>query len=97
VYGGQFKLTEDERRNLYTYWEINWTAKRNPAEARPIALRKLPNLLSYSSRTRRSILGVTVNPLVKELLPTALLQRLRPTMATDPVLPPGVDLNWWKL
>lgn len=97
VYGGQFKLTEKERRNLYTYWEINWTAKRSPAEARPIALRKLPNLLSYSPRTRRSILGVTVNPLVKELVPTALLQRLRPSMAITPILPPDVDLNWWKL
>jgi hypothetical protein len=95
VYGGQFKLTADERRNLYTYWEINWTAKRNLAEARPIALRKLLNVLSYSPRTRRTILGATVNPLVRELLPTAVLQRLGHA-ATAPILPPGVDLTWWK-
>ena len=92
-YGDKFRLSDDERRNLYTYWEINWTGKRDPRQARPIAFRKLPGLLSYSPRTRRMILGASVNPVVKKLLPTGLLQRLRPA-ASPAAAPP--DLEWWK-
>ncbi|MBO0357384.1 glycosyltransferase [Hymenobacter sp. BT186] len=97
TYGSHFKLTDEERRNLYTYWEINWTAKRDAAAAKPIAWAKLPGLLSYSPRTRRMILGSTVNPLVKQLLPSSLVQTLRPqaTPAAAGTSAP-VDLNWWK-
>jgi glycosyltransferase involved in cell wall biosynthesis len=95
VYGAKFRLTEEERRNLYTYWEINWTAKRDAAAARPIAWAKLPGLLGYSARTRRMILGSTVNPLVKGLLPASLLQTLRPA-TTAPATAGAVNLNWWK-
>lgn len=93
-YGQQFHLTDDERLNLYTYWEINWTAKRDMNAARSIAFRKLPGLLRYSARTRRMILGASINPLVKKLVPHGLLNTLRPAPA-GPVAPP-IELDWWK-
>lgn len=95
VYGSHFQLTNDERRNLYTYWEINWTAKRDAAAAKPIAWAKLPSLLSYSSRTRRMILGSTVNPLVKSLLPATIVRSLQADTTTHTGTS-SVDLNWWK-
>ncbi len=92
-YGSRFCLTDEERRNLYTYWEINWTGKRDMALARPIAFGKLLGLLSYSSRTRRMILGASVNPLLKRLVPAGILQRFRPESVTAQ---PALDLDWWK-
>ena len=89
-YGQQFRLTDEERRNLYTYWEINWTGKRDMAAARPIAFRKLPALLSYSPRTRRMILGASVNPLLKKLLPTRVAH-LTPRVPANPP-----DIEWWQ-
>ncbi|GAB3637394.1 hypothetical protein GCM10027422_29840 [Hymenobacter arcticus] len=91
-YGTIFRLTEEERRNLYTYWEINWTGKRDMAAARPIAFSKLPGLLGYSSRTRRMILGASINPMLKKLVPTGILQALRPAVTS--VAKPNLD--WWK-
>jgi glycosyltransferase involved in cell wall biosynthesis len=96
-YGSQFRLTEQERRNLYTYWEINWTAKRDPAAARPIAFGKLLKLPSYSRRTQRMILGSSLNPIVKKVLPAGFLQRT----TTQPNLLAQADikslvLDWWR-
>lgn len=92
-YGNTFRLNDDERRNLYTYWEINWTGKRDMAAARPIAFRKLPRLLSYSPRTRRMILGASVNQLLKQVVPAGVLQRFRPVALGSPAT---LDLNWWR-
>ena len=93
-YGSHFHLTDDERHNLYAYWEINWTGKRDPAEARPLAFRKLPQLLSYSPRTRRMILGASINLLIKRVLPSVVVRRLRPFA---PILANALpDLQWWK-
>ena len=92
-YGQKFRLTDEERRNLYTYWEINWTGKRDIAAARPIAFSKLPGLLSYSPRTRRMILGASINPMLKKLLPTGMLRALRP-VPDAPATKPALD--WWK-
>jgi glycosyltransferase involved in cell wall biosynthesis len=91
-YGQKFRLTDEERRNLYTYWEINWTGKRDMTAARPIAFAKLPGLFSYSSRTRRMILGASINPVLKKLVPTGMLRGLRPVadLAAKP------NLDWWK-
>ena len=92
-YGQKFSLTAEERRNLYTYWEINWTGKRDMNAARPIAFRKLPSLLSYSARTRRMILGASINPMVKKLLPQSAVSAMRPVLVSQTEL---VDLDWWK-
>lgn len=91
-YGQQFRLTDDERRNLYTYWEINWTGKRDMAAARPIAFAKLPSLLSYSPRTRRMILGASTTAMLKKLLPTGILRRLQSAAR----LTSNANLDWWK-
>ena len=93
-YGSKFRLTDEERRNLYTYWEINWTGKRDMAAARPIAFAKLPGLFSYSSRTRRMILGASINPMLKKIIPSGMLQSFRPTPSAATVAKP--DLDWWK-
>ena len=93
-YGQKFRLSDDERRNLYTYWEINWTGKRDINAARPIAFRKLPALLSYSSRTQRMILGASVNLLLKKLLPNGLLVAMRPAQAV--ISAKSLKLDWWK-
>lgn len=95
TYGAQFQLTDSERRNLYAYWEINWTAKRDMAAAKPIAWAKLPGLLSYSSRTRRMILGASINPVLKKLAPTGMLRALRPAPAASATAGKP-DLDWWK-
>ncbi|MBC8084925.1 MAG: glycosyltransferase [Hymenobacter sp.] len=94
TYGSHFHLTADERRNLYAYWEINWTAKRDAAAARPLAWAKLPGLLSYSPRTRRMILGASVNPLLKKLVPAGVFNKLRP--AGPAVVREQPDLEWWR-
>lgn len=94
-YGSKFRLTDEERRNLYTYWEINWTAKRDMAAARPIAWSKVPGLLGYSPRTRRMILGATVSPMLKKVVPAGLLTKLRP-VAEPALQATKVDLEWWK-
>jgi glycosyltransferase involved in cell wall biosynthesis len=94
-YASKFHLTEDERRDLYTYWEINWTSKRDLALAQPIAWRKLPALLSYSPRTRRMIIGTSVNQLLKKLVPTGLLRTMRPE-PDFAAAAKGVDLDWWN-
>lgn len=91
-YGSKFRLTDDERRNLYTYWEINWTGKRDMKLARPIAFSKLPHLLTYSPRTRRMILGASINPVLKKLLPAGFMRAGQPT---DPKAATP-DLEWWK-
>ena len=92
-YGHKFRLTNEERRNLYTYWEINWTGKRDMQLARPIAFAKLPSLLSYSPRTRRMILGASINPLLKKFIPGSLLRTMQHSNAAQTAQP---DLNWWK-
>jgi glycosyltransferase involved in cell wall biosynthesis len=92
-YGQKFRLTDEERRNLYTYWEINWTGKRDMKLARPIAFAKLPNLLSYSPRTRRMILGASINPMLKKMIPTGLLRIMQPSTTAQTAQP---DLDWWK-
>jgi hypothetical protein len=91
-YGTKFRLSDEERRNLYTYWEINWTGKRDMQLARPIAFAKLPGLLSYSQRTRRMILGASINPVLKKLIPTGLLRAMQPVSlrVSEP------NLDWWK-
>lgn len=91
-YGQKFRLTDEERRNLYTYWEINWTGKRDMNLARPIAFAKLPGLLSYSPRTQRMILGASINPVLKKILPIGLLRAGQPA----PVAATQPDLDWWK-
>jgi glycosyltransferase involved in cell wall biosynthesis len=91
-YGNVFRLTNEERRNLYTYWEINWTGKRDMAAARPIAWRKLPALLSYSVRTQRMILGASVNQVIKKAVPQSLLNSFRPA-STATQRP---DFDWWR-
>lgn len=91
-YGQKFRLTDEERRNLYTYWEINWTGKRDMKLARPIAFGKLPGLLNYSPRTQRMILGASINPVLKKLLPVGLLRAMQPA----PVAAAQPDLDWWK-
>ncbi|WP_083322574.1 glycosyltransferase [Hymenobacter lapidarius] len=93
-YGSVFRLSDEERRNLYPYWEINWTSKRDPAAGRAIAMRYLPSLLSYSTRTRRMILGNTVNQVARKVLPRGLVSALRPT--SPPVKAERPDLDWWK-
>ncbi len=92
-YGQKFHLTEEERRNLYTYWEINWTGKRDMQLARPIAFAKLPGLFSYSPRTRRMILGASINPMLKKLIPQGLLSAMQPAPSANAFRP---NLNWWK-
>ncbi|GAA4370355.1 glycosyltransferase family 2 protein [Hymenobacter saemangeumensis] len=94
-YGQRFRLQPAERRSLYTYWEVNWAARRSLAEARPLAWRKLPGLLGYSPRTRRTVLGATIVPLLKKLLPARLLAWLRPP-SYQATYEQAVDFTWWK-
>lgn len=92
-YGQKFRLTEEERNNLYTYWEINWTGKRDMKLARPIAFAKLLGLLGYSPRTRRMILGASINPILKKVIPAGLLRAVKPETAARTA---PSDLDWWK-
>lgn len=94
-YGQRFRLAAAERRSLYAYWEIDWTARRSPAAARPLAFRKLPQLLSYSPRTRRMILGSSVNAVLRRLLPPGLLRKLRPVRSPE-FSAQAVALGWWN-
>ena len=94
-YGSKFRLSDEERRNLYTYWEINWTGKRDMDAARPLAFARLPGLLGYSPRTRRMILGASINPMLKKLVPAGLMQAMRPA-GPAPAADAKPDLDWWQ-
>ena len=94
-YGQHFGLAPAERRDLYAYWEIYWTKRRDQRAARALAFARLPRLLGYGPRTRRAIVGASLEPLarqlLKKLLPAGLLPRLRPAA---PAGPP--DIDWWQ-
>lgn len=96
-YNQVFRLTPTERRDLYTYWEVRWTAKRDKAAARPIAFAKLPGWLGYSPRTRRTILEASIAPIVRKLakkvLPTRMVRVLKP-FETYPIS--QAELDWWQ-
>lgn len=96
-YGQKFRLTPAERRDLYAYWEIFWTRRRDKQAARPLAFARLSGLLRYGPRTRRTILGASIEPiirqLVKKLLPLQLLRKLRPP---TPAPAAQDDIDWWR-
>lgn len=96
-YDQKFSLTPAERRDLYAYWEIFWTRRRDKRAARPLAFARLSGLLRYGPRTRRTILGASIEPiikqLVKKLLPLQLLRTLRPP---TPPSAADVEVNWWR-
>ena len=99
-YGQKFRLSPPQRRDLYAYWEIFWTKRRDKQAARPLAFARLPGLLRYSPRTRRAILGASIEPvirqLVKILLPSQLLKRLRPSADLPTAQVAQVAIDWWQ-
>ena len=89
LYGPLFRLSAAEKRNLFMYWQVNWTAKRDQKEAFRLALRQLPRLLTYDYRTSRMIVGASVNYVIKKSL------GLKRGGASMPA-PAGIDLEWWN-
>ena len=96
-YGQQFHLTPAERRDLYAYWEVFWTKRRSQRAARPLAFARLPGLWRYSPRTRRALLGASIEPVLRQLLKKLVPARLRP-----PLRPPAASaaaqaaVDWWQ-
>jgi glycosyltransferase involved in cell wall biosynthesis len=91
IYGSRFKLNAEDKHNLYTYWRINWTFKRDPQEASSMAFKELPKLLAYDRRTRRMILGASINYSLKKVLG---IDNKAPVPKDAAEI--GIDLNWWK-
>jgi glycosyltransferase involved in cell wall biosynthesis len=90
-YSSRFKLSAEGKRNLYTYWRINWTFKRDPQEASKLAFKELPKLLTYDRRTSRMIVGASINYSLKKMLGrTAVMPVPKDATAL------GIDLDWWK-
>lgn len=92
-YGQKFKLSNAQKRDLFAYWEINWASIRGGPSARSIALAKLPQFYTYSPRTRRMILGTTINPILKKVVPAKIIQMFRPEAPTTSAQP---YLEWWN-
>ncbi len=54
-YNERFRLSEDEKRSLFTFWEISWTAVYDQDEATRIARRLCPDIRSFDARTQHTI------------------------------------------
>lgn len=54
-YRERFRLSEDEKRNLFAFWEISWTAVYDQEEAFRLARRLAPDIRSFDHRTQHII------------------------------------------
>ncbi len=89
-YGQHFKLNSIQKKDLYSYWEMDWTTKRNFKQGKKVALRKLPYALTQSKRTNRLMAGI--------LLPAPLKEVIKKLIPSEPnnQLYESIDLNWWN-
>lgn len=102
-YKDKFFLNPDERRDLYTWWQIHWTGKVDPSAAKEIALTHINNLEDYSQRTKNAILKSADNyqntlteRLKKSLLDGSFAPKTFRGILGKIQKPTFVDLNWWK-
>jgi glycosyltransferase involved in cell wall biosynthesis len=54
-YRERFKLSADEKRSLFAFWEISWTAVYDQAAAFRLARRLAPDICSFDPRTQHII------------------------------------------
>lgn len=95
-YAERFRLTPAEKRDLFMFWRLAFTASHNKAAAEELAAANLGELRSYGPRTRALLLKLSGKKLGHAL------QLLRngglPGVAASRLLSPvsARDLNWWK-
>lgn len=102
-YKDKFFLNPDERRDLYTWWQIHYTGKVNPSAAKEIAFTHINNLEDYSGRTKNAILKWTDNyhktltERVKNSLANGSFSRKIYRLILKRIQKPRfVDLHWWR-
>ena len=64
-YASKFRLNREQKSDLFAYWEMNWTTKRNAQEGKKVALKQVKNLFSLSRRTNRLLLGILIPTFLK--------------------------------
>lgn len=67
-YGTIFSLNPSRKKDLFSYWEMNWNFKRDPSVGRKIARQKAKSVLSQSYRTNRLMAGILFSDAVKRSL-----------------------------
>lgn len=96
AYGTRFRLSEEEKRDLFLFWKLGFTAARDKAAAEALAREHLPDAGSYGPRTKALLLklagrrfrhlahlagtGAFLDPLIRRL--------------TLPAAAKGLD--WWE-
>ena len=102
-YREKFCLNSNERRDLYTWWQIHWTGKVDRNAAREIALAHIKNLDDYSERTKNAIIQCTkkyqpklVERVKKSLLDGSFFHRIHWRVMRAIQKPKFINLHWWK-
>jgi glycosyltransferase involved in cell wall biosynthesis len=67
-YGQHFRLSEKKKKDLFSYWEMNWTAKRDLKQGKKVAVKKIPSVFAQSKRTNQLLLGILFPDGIKKFL-----------------------------
>lgn len=96
AYAGNFRLSAAEKRDLFMFWKLGFTAARDKAAAVALARENLKDAASYSSRTKALLLKLSGRRA------DHLLHLVKTGTFADPLLrkftsAAGVKgLDWWK-
>lgn len=93
-YGSVFRLDEKEKKDLYSYWEMTWTAKRDANEGKKVAIRKVPHIFSQSFRTNRMLAGIITPETVKKTM--KYFKKGNAEITDQSLLAKELKLDWYK-
>lgn len=68
-YNHAFRLGDKLKKDLSSYWEMNWSFKRDAKAGKKVARKKILNIFSQSFRTNRMLFGVLISDNLKKVLP----------------------------
>lgn len=95
-YGGLFRLTPAEKRDLFMFWKLSFTASRDKAAAGELARENFGDLRTYGPRTKGLLLKLAGKRMghALHLIKTGGLPGVAANRLLSPVSPK--DLSWWK-
>lgn len=90
----KFHLDDKTKKDLFSYWEMNWTAKRDFDLGKKIARKKIASVFQQSKRTNRMMAGILFPNGPKQFL-----KKLKQKVSGDTRLPEKpidhtIDINW---
>ena len=64
-YSKVFRLSKAAKKDLFSYWEMNWTVKRDFKAGQKVARKKALHLFQQSKRTNRMLAGILFPTIIK--------------------------------